>query len=403
MLTRRTESLRRTWEGFRRWLRGLYISRRLQGICLIGMTELGVLAKKIGFAGCCGRSQLPPLDDRLRPHFQFDGQAPIHLHPVSLDVKMTENVRCLFVDGKQVAFGNGSQNSIPVFNAFDPNYRTPFCQALPPVSIVLDLHDYGHASDSLMLPASVLHAIRRLKLQVIYLKLQINNPSAYANLNPLPEHIHVLTVPMWLGGSQLHVTGRMDFEGADLFRYRLASNPNPEYKYNWMWVGTDNSPDRIAAAKIIQSLDQTNAFVVWTRFCYDEVHLAAVPRDQYLKTMRLSRICLSLNGHGPWCLRDGELFSSHAFCLRQAHPVLTINPLSPRHGKHWFIFNTSDLGNAIEYFLANPREREQIRDHGFEYFRSVLEGNFYSRDYGSRLVTFVQHPTKQVWGPLAIA
>jgi len=365
------------------------------------MTELSVLAKKIGFARSDGRSQLPPLDDRLRPHFQFDdNQAALYLHPVSLDVKMTENVRCLLVDGKQVAFGTERKNSIPVFNAFDPNYRTPFCQARPPVSVVLDLHDGDY--DCLMLPASVLHAIRRLKLQVIYLKLQIIDPSAYANLNPLPEHIHVLTVPMWLGGSQLHITGRMDFEGADLFRYRLASNPNPEYKYNWMWVGTDNSPDRIAAAKIMQGLDQTKAFVVWTRFCYDDARSAAVTRDEYLKTLRLSRICLSLNGHGPWCLRDGELFSSHAFCLRQAHPVLTINPLSPRHGKHWFIFNTPDLGDAIEYFLANPREREQICDHGFEYFRSVLEGNLYSQEYGSRLAAFVRHPTKQVWGPLAI-
>lgn len=401
MLTRGLESLRHIGKIFRNRLRHLYILPRLKGFYLIGMTELSVLAKKIGFARSDGRSQLPPLDDRLRPHFQFDdNQAALYLHPVSLDVKMTENVRCLLVDGKQVAFGTERKNSIPVFNAFDPNYRTPFCQARPPVSVVLDLHDGDY--DCLMLPASVLHAIRRLKLQVIYLKLQIIDPSAYANLNPLPEHIHVLTVPMWLGGSQLHITGRMDFEGADLFRYRLASNPNPEYKYNWMWVGTDNSPDRIAAAKIMQGLDQTKAFVVWTRFCYDDARSAAVTRDEYLKTLRLSRICLSLNGHGPWCLRDGELFSSHAFCLRQAHPVLTINPLSPRHGKHWFIFNTPDLGDAIEYFLANPREREQICDHGFEYFRSVLEGNLYSQEYGSRLAAFVRHPTKQVWGPLAI-
>jgi hypothetical protein len=402
MLTGKTKSLRRIREGFKRWWRGLYIKSRLQGIGLIGMTELGVWAKKIGLAGRGGRSRLPPLDDRLRPHFQFNNQAAIQLHPVSLDVKQTENVRCLFVDGKQVAFGSEPQNSIPVFNAFDPNYRKPFCQARPPVSIVLDLHDYGYTADSLMLPAAVLHAIRRLKLQVIYLKLQVNNPSAYAQLNPLPEHIHVLTVPMWLGGSRFHITSQTDFVGDALFRNLLVPNPSPEYKYNWMWVGNENSPDRIAAAKIMKDVDQTDAFVVWTKPCYDDVRLAALPRAQYLNVMRLSRICLSLNGHGPWCLRDGELISSHAFCLRQAHPILTFNPLSPQHGKHWFVFKTPDLGDAIKYFLANPREREQIRDHGFEYFRSVLEQNLYAREYGSRLAAFLQNPVKQVWGPLVI-
>ena len=400
MLTRRTERLRRAWEGFRRWLQGFYIGQRLQGICLMGMTELGALANKIGFARC-GKSWLPPLDERLRPHFEFDGtQSGIQLYPVSLDVKLTENVRCLFIDGKQVAFSNERNGSIPVFNAFDPNYRTPFCQTRPPVSIVLDLHDGDY--DCLMLPASVLHAIRRLKLQVVYLKLQVHNPSAYQKLNPLPENIHVLTVPMWLGGSRLHITSQTDFVGDGLFRKQLAANPSPAYKYNWMWVGTENTPDRAAAAKIMAGVDQTDAFVLWTKPCYDDVRQAAIPRDEFLKIMSRSRICLSLNGHGPWCLRDGELFSSHAFCLRQAHPILTINPLSPRHGKQWFLFNTPDLGDALEYFLANPREREQIRDNGFEYFRSVLEGNLYSQEYGSRLAAFVRHPKKQVWGSLAI-
>jgi hypothetical protein len=366
------------------------------------MTELGWLTKKIGFPGRGGKSRLPAPDDRLRPHFQFNHQAAIRLYPVSLDVKLTENLRCLFVEGERVALSTESEGSIPVFNVFDSNFREVFCRACPPVSIVLDLHDFEYGTDCLFLPFSVLHAVRRLKLQMIYLKLQVNNPSAYAKLNPLPEQIHVLTVPMWLGGSRLHMTARMDFEGADLFRYRLAPNPDPEYKYNWMWVGTDNSPDRKTVAKIMQGLDQQNAFVAWTKSCYDDACLAAIPRAQYLQIMKWSRICLSLNGNGPWCLRDGELFSSHAFCLRQAHPALTTNPLSPQQGKHWFIFNTPDLADAIKYFLANPREREQIRDQGFEYFRSVLEGNLYSREYGSRLTAYLEHPTKQIWNPLAI-
>lgn len=325
------------------------------------------------------------------------------LFPVNLDVKQAEFVRCLLVNQTRCRFTADATDAIPVFESTHPQFESLYCENKPPVSIVVDFHDKGRRFDFLGLTAPIWATIRQHNLQVIYLKLQIHEPTKYQELNELPNNVHILSCPLLLGGSRLHITIQDDFEGDALFSTVLKSNPTPTYQYDWSFVGSPTSDDRAAAFEILTPYESRERFFTISKPGHASASVATVPMDEMLRISRASKVCLSLNGRGPWCLKDGELLAANCMVLRQHHPVLTLNPLTPRDGVHWAVAKTEDLVGTIESLLADDGRRKRIRRAGFEMFSDVLLRNRWSNVYAERLEVFLATNHKQAWGDLAVA
>ena len=324
------------------------------------------------------------------------------LIPVTLDVKQAEFVRCLLVNQTQCRFTADAVNAIPVFVSTHPQFEKLFCENKPPMSVVVDFHDKGRRFDFLGLTDPIWATIREHDLQVIYLKLQIHEPAKYRELNQLPNNVHVLSCPLLLGGSRFHITIQDDYDGDALFSRVLSSNPSPAYQYDWSFVGSPTSDDRAAAFEVLTPFESRKRFFTISQPGHASASVATVPMEEMLRISRASKVCLSLNGRGPWCLKDGELLAADCMVLRQYHPVLTLNPLTPRDGQHWVVAKTEDLIGTIESLLADDLRRERIRRAGFEMFSDVLLRNRWSNVYAARLTEFIKTKQKQAWGDLAV-
>jgi hypothetical protein len=329
--------------------------------------------------------------------------APIHLFPVALDVKQTECLRCLLVDNIHTRIlPDWNPNAIPVFLATDPNVETYFQSTKPQLSIFLDPHDKGRNLDFLLLPDSIIQTAARENLQILYFKLQIHDPAAYPNLNPLPKNIHVLSWPLLLGGSRFHITVQQDFRGDSLFSRTLHPNPSTTYEYDFSCIGAITSPDRQAAFDSLEKSPR-NKFLKISTPGHADAAAATVPIHQYLQISRASRIAISLNGRGPWCLKDGELFASHCFILRQWHPGINTNPLTPRDRIHWRIFKTENLLETIDDCLADPNSSQKIAAAGHAYFQEAMQNALWAKQYAHCLSQFQKTKAKSAWKNLAIA
>ncbi len=351
-----------------------------------------------------GMASYPAVNPAVVKQF-VDRNLPVaaRLFPVNLDVKQAEFVRCLLVNQSQCCFTNSPACAIPIFVSTQPQFEQLFCENKPSVSVVVDFHDKGRRLDFLGLTQPILSVVRQHKLQVIYLKLQIHEPAKYRELNQLPDNVHVLSCPLLLGGSRFHITVQDDFEGDALFSRMLTPNPSPKYEYDWSFVGSPTSDDRAAAFEALTPYELRKRFFTISQPGHASASVATVPMDEMLRISRASKVCLSLNGRGPWCLKDGELFAADCMVLRQHHPVLTLNPLTPRDGQHWAVAKTEDLVGTIESLLADDDRRERIRRAGFEMFSEVLLRNRWSNVYAGRLAEFVRTKQKQDWGDLAVS
>ena len=325
------------------------------------------------------------------------------IFPVNLDVKQAEFLRCLMVNGRETCFFDQSVGAIPVFVSTDGNFEAMFCANKPPVSIVIDFHDKGRRLDFLGLTDPMYAAIEQNQLQVIYLKLQIHDPAKYADLNRLPANVHVLSCPLLLGGSRFHITVQADYEGDALFRQTLLENLSPSYEYDWSFVGAPTSDDRAAAFEVLKTYESRRRFFTVSQPGHADASVATVPQAEYLRISRASKVCLSLNGRGPWCLKDGELLAADCMVLRQWHPVLTLNPLTPRDGEHWVVSKTDDLIATIESLLADDDYRERIRRAGHDLFKEVLFHNRWADQYVACLIDFLRTTQKSAWKRFAIA
>jgi hypothetical protein len=328
------------------------------------------------------------------------GSADIRLQPAGLDVKQAEFVRCLLVDGRRTVF---AESGIPVFVSTDKNLEAMFVANKPPVSVIVDFHDKGRRFDFIDITDPMWAAIEAGRLQVIYLKLQIHDPAGYAPINKLPSNVHILSCPLLLGGSRFHITIQDDFDGDALFRRTLVGDPPPPPEYDWSFVGSPTSDDRAAAFEVLRDYTARRRFFTISEPGHASASVATVPMPEMLRISRASKVCLSLNGRGPWCLKDGELFAAGCMVLRQAHPVLTLNPLTPKAGVHWAVADTADLPEAIESLLADDARRESIRRAGHGMFADVLLRNAWSTVYVDRLVAFLQSQSKAAWGKFAVA
>jgi hypothetical protein len=206
-----------------------------------------------------------------------------------------------------------------------------------------------------------------------------------------------------LGGSRFHITVQQDFEGDSLFSRTLRANPHPNYLYDFSCIGAITSPDRQAAFDLLEKSGRKNGFVKVSTPGHADAAAATVPIQEYLRISRASRICISLNGRGPWCLKDGELFANECFILRQWHPSIDLNPLTPQDGVHWRIFRTENLLETIEECLADAKGCESIAAAGHAMFRQAMQKSLWSGRYAAALAEFQRTGAKGAWGALAVA
>lgn len=242
--------------------------------------------------------------------------------------------------------------------------------------------------------------VRKNKKTIIFLGAQWDEVGRFRHCGKIDDFI-VLTVPLLLGGSAKNIY-YPDNDGDYLFSKCLSRN-NSTYKYDWSWIGYPSSYGRKMVFKYLDEWDYGGAY-----FYKVTTHIKAkksdtrvnadIPINQCMEIFKQSKVNISCNGRDPFCLKDGELLCRNCFVLRQHHPHLDLNPLTPKDGKHWIIFKDTPVP-YIKYFLKNELDREDIADTGYEYFRDGIMGEW-ARYYVDRFEDFLRTKNKESFGKL---
>jgi len=197
-------------------------------------------------------------------------------------------------------------------------------------------------------------------------------------------HITILTLPLgYCSGSKINLY----YPDQDMSAYHINNcrMNDKKYEYDWCWIGADSSRDRARMFQYLQSVNGKHQFIVnpictvpksQGREKFLHADNKPVPYAKYLEMHRKSKVCLSANGIGMWNYKDSEFMANDCFVLRQDHKNLTLNPFTPKDGKHWAVFKTEDVAKAIEYYVANDVERERICDAGHDYFKWAINGGW---------------------------
>lgn len=319
----------------------------------------------------------------------------VRLHKQFMDTKQREIFDSLLLRDSRVEIGEPADycliDSRELVSSFRPNCKN---------YIVADLGDLGNRMGGFHQkkpsPAGATY---------IYLKVEWTLPGRLV----VPKNVVLLTCPMLLGGSAFNIYFP-DKDGDYLFSKNLVKNPK-DYKHDWAWIGYRSSQDRkdvfAQLSKIVQPMAVKKTygkyvFVVTKRVSakgQDARENMDFNIDDMLNIFRETKVNIACNGNGVWCLKEGELLSRNCFTLRQHHPHLFLNPLTPKNGKHWVVFKTSDLLNKIKYYLENEQERERINDAGFEYFKNGIMGGW-AKYYTDKFIDFLRHGRREVFGDL---
>jgi len=272
---------------------------------------------------------------------------------------------------------------------------------------------------------------RRLnqRATLIYLKVEWNMP--YTNRLVTSENMIFLSLPLLLGGSAKNIY-KPDDDGDFLFSRVLAKNPR-DYWHDFGWIGNRSSDDRKRTERSLydhykndpafkHNLKWANKLKVrdgiipdlrrgHTGYLISTRHIRAVHQDarenmdipiaDLMEIFKRTKVNISCNGHGVWCLKDGELLSRNCFVLRQHHKELDRNPLTPKAGKHWVVFTDDDLLKKLYYYIHNDRERERINDAGHDYFRRGIMGDW-AEYYARRFEDFLISGNRRVFGDLLL-
>jgi len=220
------------------------------------------------------------------------------------------------------------------------------------------------------------------------------------------DHITILTLPLgYCSGSKINLYYPDDDNSA----YHISNMlPNDKhYERDWCWIGAQSSIDRKQMFERLDSANGNHTFIVnpvctvpkgQGRTRALNADNKPVPYTKYLDTHRKSKVCISANGLGMWNYKDAEFFANNCFVLRQFHKNLELNPFTPRDGKHWAVFQTDDVVDAINYYVSEDDERERINDAGYEYFKWAITGGW-ANEYAGMFLNYLNNkpePFKKV-------
>ena len=348
---------------------------------------------------------LPPVHPTVVEKFARRPESgEICFYPIGFDLKLIEAFRTLLVPRHGAAIvANFTQECIPVFSVMPPD-RSPYsieelyCEMQPQISIFFDLHDPG--IDRIYITEAIWRSLVRSGNKVIYIKLQSSTPAHYEHFNALPSQVIILSCPLLLGGSHFHITWQDDYDGEYLFRSVFRDNPTPNYEYDWCWIGS-NTANRAIKVDALRQYNQRPHIIKEAPGGHITATTATTPYHDYIRIAMQSKINISLNGIGPWCLKDGEMFAHDCFVLREDHLALELNPLSPKNGYHWIVSPYNCMPEVIECLLEHDQERETIRSRGHDYFREVIHSDLFSNTYLTCLREYIGCGSRQAWQRLA--
>lgn len=107
-----------------------------------------------------------------------------------------------------------------------------------------------------------------------------------------------------------------------------------------------------------------------------------VPRREFHRELRASRICFSPFGYGPVCWRDFEAMACGALLLKQDMSYVRLaRPLYiPSETYVPLRWDLSDLEEKVSYYLTHDREREAIVRNAHTMLRRALDEEWFIED-----------------------
>lgn len=236
--------------------------------------------------------------------------------------------------------------------------------------------------------------------KIVYLKLQINDPGFYEAYQS-PSMV-VLSCPLLLGGGRRWI-GCPDGNTEYLFENQITPpDPSQAFEYDVSFINSvDSMPWRAAICDVLEKMRPRYATFFTRGTRHELAEKATVPLRQSLAIHRRSRINISSNGAGMWCLKDGELFNNGCFILREHHANISLNPLTPKFGVHWDSFRLETLPDKVDYWLSRESEMNDIRAAGYDYFRQGIYGGW-AKIYTDRMVDFLGSHDPTCFGDLLV-
>lgn len=107
-----------------------------------------------------------------------------------------------------------------------------------------------------------------------------------------------------------------------------------------------------------------------------------IPRTEFLKEMRASKLCWSPFGYGELCWRDLEAFMTGAVLIKPDMSHLETLPDLYRPGETYLPvrWDYADLGDVVRQALADPAGMRRIAEAAFEAGRRYLASAQFVRD-----------------------
>ncbi|NQT94688.1 MAG: glycosyltransferase family 1 protein [Lentisphaerae bacterium] len=113
-----------------------------------------------------------------------------------------------------------------------------------------------------------------------------------------------------------------------------------------------------------------------------ELAAPPLPRDEYVETIRSSRVNLAVRGFGQFTYRHLELWCLGAFMLSDPGiRDVTLPIAQPVENEHYAVFEgPEDLVDKVRYFLDHEEERLRIARNGRELFLRIYDPSTHGAD-----------------------
>lgn len=329
-----------------------------------------------------------------------------------MDYKLRENIYILLLRDKQNRFITCSESSEADFICYPVREYARYNKVYTNIHgkslkhIVLDCEDRGYeeiVEETDWWPDRFLRDHNRNNEYIVF-KLQFKSLD-FITRWPF-TNITVLSIPLLLGGSRFHITDQIDNEGLNIFSGNLDPvGIKDSYQYKWSFINSAAPARKPIISLLNQFKDHFRSgeyhFTV-SQGSHSDANIATINYYEALRIHRDSQVNISTNGGAYWCLKDGELFTQASFILRQYHPNLQLNSLTPQDDKEWVIFTENNFIEKLDYYINHPQECKQIARAGYNYWSRGITG-IWATTYADKICDYLENKNKDTLSGILIA